>query len=97
MLFSGMDLKNKDFSNKDLKFSDFTNTNLKNVNFKGSNLVGINFENAELLDNDEDGEVDDPELKQELANHGALMPIFTSESSQAANSFFNNYIVLECR
>ena len=46
---------------------------------------------AELLDNNEDGEVDDPELKQELANHDALMPIFTSENSQAANSFFNNY------
>ena len=46
---------------------------------------------AELLDNDEDGEVDDPTLKQELINHDALMPIFTSESSQAANRFFNNY------
>jgi len=46
---------------------------------------------AELLDNDEDGEVDDLMLKQELINHQALMPIFTSEFSQAANSFFNNY------
>ena len=46
---------------------------------------------AELLDNNEDGEVDDIVLKQELANRDALMPIFTSENSQAANSFFNNY------
>ena len=46
---------------------------------------------AELLDNDEDGEVDDLLIKQELIQNGALMPIFTSENSQAANSFFNNY------
>jgi hypothetical protein len=46
---------------------------------------------AELLDNDEDGQVDDPLLEQKLADMGALMPLFTSESSQAANSFFNNY------
>ena len=46
---------------------------------------------AELLDNDEDGEVDDPLIRQELIDMKALMPIFTSENSQAANSFFNNY------
>jgi len=46
---------------------------------------------AELLDNDEDGEVDDPLIKQELIDKSALMPIFTSENSQAADSFFNNY------
>ena len=46
---------------------------------------------AELLDNDEDGEVDDLNLKNQLSSSGALMPIFSSEWSQAANSFFNNY------
>ena len=46
---------------------------------------------AELLDNNEDGEVDDSLVKQELIQNSALMPIFTSENSQAANSFFNNY------
>ena len=46
---------------------------------------------AELLDNDEDGIVDDPLIEQELSFNDALMPIFTSEWSQAANSFFNNY------
>ena len=46
---------------------------------------------AELLDNDEDGEVDDLLLKFELSNSNALMPLFMSESSQAANNFFNNY------
>ena len=34
---------------------------------------------AELLDNNEDGEVDDPLVKQELIQNSALMPIFTSE------------------
>ena len=46
---------------------------------------------AELLDNDEDGIVDDLEIKQQLIMKNALMPIFISESSQAANNFFNNY------
>ena len=46
---------------------------------------------AELLDNDEDGIVDDQELKNELISADALIPIFTSEWSQAANNFFNNY------
>tara|TARA_B110000116_G_scaffold268936_1_gene283926 strand:- start:315 stop:1310 length:996 start_codon:yes stop_codon:yes gene_type:complete len=46
---------------------------------------------AELLDNDEDGEVDDLLLKVELSNSDALMPLLMSESSQAANNFFNNY------
>jgi len=46
---------------------------------------------AELLDNDEDGSVDDFLIEQELKDMEALMPIFTSENSQAANNFFNNY------
>ena len=46
---------------------------------------------AELLDNDEDGEVDDQELKNELMDYDALMPIFSSEWSSAANNFMNNY------
>ena len=46
---------------------------------------------AELLDNNEDGIVDDEILRQQLIYNGALMPIFSSEFSQAANNFFNNY------
>ena len=46
---------------------------------------------AELLDNDEDGTVDDQALKAELASRGALIPILTSEWSQAANNFFDFY------
>lgn len=46
---------------------------------------------AELLDNNEDGVVDDILLKNELAASGALIPIFSTEGSAAENIFFNNY------
>mgnify|MGYP004357588411 CR=1 FL=1 len=46
---------------------------------------------AELLDNDEDGIVDDPLLKQELSSRGALIPILRNEWSDAADDFFDNY------
>ena len=46
---------------------------------------------AELLDNNEDGSVDDLLLKAELIQNGALIPIFSSEGSAAENSFFNYY------
>ena len=46
---------------------------------------------AELLDNDEDGVVDDQALWAELLSQKALVPIFNSENSPAENEFFNNY------
>ena len=46
---------------------------------------------AELLDNDEDGIVDDPLIETQLSNENALIPIFSSEGSSAENIFFNNY------
>ena len=46
---------------------------------------------AELLDNNEDGIVDDQLLKEELANRSALIPIFRNEWSNAADDFFDNY------
>tara|TARA_Y100001936_G_scaffold253783_1_gene320967 strand:- start:7990 stop:8988 length:999 start_codon:yes stop_codon:yes gene_type:complete len=46
---------------------------------------------AELLDNNEDGIVDDPLLKEELANREALIPILRNEWSDAADDFFDNY------
>ena len=46
---------------------------------------------AELLDNDEDGIVDDDNLRIVLTSNNALMPIFSSEWSQAANDFMDNY------
>ena len=46
---------------------------------------------AELLDNDEDGIVDDPLVASELASNDALMPIFFLEGSSSENIFFNNY------
>jgi len=46
---------------------------------------------AELLDNDENGFVDDPALKVALQSSGALIPIFSQENSNAENVFFNQY------
>ena len=46
---------------------------------------------AELLDNDEDGVVDDPALLSALQDRQALMPIFTSDGSPGMNTFFDNY------
>ena len=46
---------------------------------------------AELLDNNEDGIVDDPLIETQLQNKNALMPLFSSEGSAAENIFFNNY------
>ena len=46
---------------------------------------------AELLDNNEDGTVDDPLLKAELQSKQALMPIFSQDGSSAENNFFNYY------
>ena len=46
---------------------------------------------AELLDNDEDGLVDDPLLKTELASNNALIPIFAYDGSPAMDNFFDHY------
>ena len=46
---------------------------------------------AELLDNDEDGAVDDPLLKTELASNNALIPIFAYDGSPAMDNFFDHY------
>ena len=46
---------------------------------------------AELLDNNEDGIVDDPLLFQRLQNRNALMPIFTYDGSPCMDNFEDNY------
>ena len=46
---------------------------------------------AELIDNDEDGIVDDPALLTQLQNSQAIMPIFQTDGNAASNAFFNNY------
>jgi hypothetical protein len=46
---------------------------------------------AELLDNDEDGVVDDQAVWAELLSQEALVPIFMSEGSPAEDEFFDNY------
>lgn len=46
---------------------------------------------AELLDNDEDGIVDDPLIESELIANYTVMPIFNSENSTEVDEFFDNY------
>ncbi len=46
---------------------------------------------AELLDNDENGFVDDDALKIALQTSNALIPIFFQENSNAENIFFSQY------
>ncbi|MBT5090078.1 MAG: hypothetical protein HOM24_03225, partial [Flavobacteriales bacterium] len=46
---------------------------------------------AELLDNNEDGIVDDPLIESQLQNEQAFIPIFSSEGSNAENLLFSNY------
>ena len=50
---------------------------------------------AELLDNNEDGEVDDPLLKDELNANGALIPIFAYDGSPAMDNFLITIMVME--
>jgi len=46
---------------------------------------------AELLDNDENGEWDDPALFNKLLEEEVLVPIFAYEGSPAEDEFFHNY------
>lgn len=46
---------------------------------------------AELLDNNEDGIVDDPLIESQLTSESALMPIFYDDGNTAMNTFENYY------
>ncbi|MFT5184143.1 MAG: hypothetical protein ACI84C_001271 [Flavobacteriales bacterium] len=46
---------------------------------------------AELIDNDEDGQVDDQPLLDALLDNTALIPIFEADENAAMNTFFDNY------
>ncbi len=46
---------------------------------------------AELIDNDENGIVDDPAILNELLINEAMMPVFESDGNAAMNTFFTNY------
>ena len=46
---------------------------------------------AELLDNNEDGIVDDPLIEAQLISENALMPLFFQDGNSAMNIFANNY------
>ena len=45
---------------------------------------------AELLDNDEDGNVDDPLIEASLIELNTIMPIFQSENGNSIDTFFDN-------
>ena len=46
---------------------------------------------AELLDNDEDGIIDDPNIETALTDNFTVMPVFQSENSSAIDDFFDNF------
>jgi len=46
---------------------------------------------AELLDNNEDGLVDDPQIKSKLIEHSAMMPLLMYEGSNAEDALFDHY------
>ena len=45
---------------------------------------------AELLDNDEDGNVDDPLIEASLIELNTIMPVFQSENGNLIDTFFDN-------
>ena len=67
-------------------FSIYAESTISNAKVKHAAAVA-----AELLDNNEDGIVDDPLIETQLISESALMPIFSSEGSSAENTFFINY------
>jgi len=67
-------------------FSIYAENNISNQKVLHAAAVA-----AELLDNNEDGIVDDPLLAAQLMIDDALIPIFSFEGSSAENIFFNNY------
>ena len=46
---------------------------------------------AELLDNDEDGIVDDPLIEASLIELNTIMPVFQSENGTSIETFFDNF------
>ncbi len=49
---------------------------------------------AELLDNNEDGIIDDPNVQQTLSNKNTIMPLFAYEGSNAEDILFDNFDLL---
>jgi len=49
---------------------------------------------AELLDNNEDGIIDDPNVQQALSNKNTIMPLFAYEGSNAEDILFDNFDLL---
>ena len=56
-----------------------------------SKLLHVAAVAAELLDQDEDGQVDDPSIEEALSTGQALMPILNFEGSDAEEELFESY------
>ena len=67
-------------------FSIYAESTISNAKVKHAAAVA-----AELLDNDEDGIVDDPLIEAQLINKNALMPLFLQDGNSAMDIFEYNY------
>ena len=67
-------------------FSIYAESTISNAKVKHAAAVA-----AELLDNDEDGIVDDPLIEAQLINKNALMPLFFQDGNSAMDIFEYNY------
>ena len=67
-------------------FSIFAETSIADIKVLHAAAVA-----AELLDNNEDGIVDDPLIEAQLISRNALIPIFFEDGNSAMNIFESNY------
>jgi hypothetical protein len=67
-------------------FSIYAESGISNNKVKHAAAVA-----AELLDNNEDGIVDDPLIESQLMSENALIPIFMQDGNAAMITFDNNY------
>ena len=67
-------------------FSIYAESTISNAKVKHAAAVA-----AELLDNNEDGIVDDPLIEAQLINKNALMPLFFQDGNSAMDIFEYNY------
>ena len=67
-------------------FSIYAESTISNAKVKHAAAVA-----AELLDNNEDGIVDDPLIEAQLINKNALMPLFLQDGNSAMDIFEYNY------
>ena len=67
-------------------FDIFAESGISDVKIRHAAAVA-----AELLDNNEDGIVDDPQIKSKLIEHSAMMPLIMYEGSNAEDALIEHY------